>query len=51
MVEWLNRNGRAIVLLWNLSVVVLAVLAVLLYLRPWSATISPAALALGSRFA
>ncbi len=51
MVEWLNRNGRAVVFLCNLSVVVLAVLAVLLYLRPWSAIISPAAPAIGSRFA
>ena len=51
MVEWLNRNGRAIVLLCNLSVVVLAALAVLLYLRPWPAIISPAAPAIGSRFA
>jgi len=51
MVEWLNRNGRVIVLLCNLSVVVLAVLAVLVYLHPWSAIISPAAPAIGSRFA
>jgi len=51
MVKWINRNGRAIALFCNLSVVVLAVLAVLLYLRPWSAIIGPDAPAIGSRFA
>ena len=49
--EWLNRNGRAIIIICNLSVVVLMVLAVLLYLHPLSATNGPAAPAVGSRFA
>lgn len=50
MVDWLNRNGRAIVVVCNLSVAVLALLAVLLYLHPLSATDGPAAPPVGSRF-
>jgi hypothetical protein len=48
--EWSNRNSRAIVALCNLSVVVLAVLTVVLYLRHLPATARPTAPAVGSKF-
>jgi hypothetical protein len=49
VVEWSNRNSRAIVALCNVSVVVLAVLTVVLYLRhPPTTAHAPA---VGSKFA
>jgi hypothetical protein len=51
MVEWFNRNSRAIVILCNVSVVLLAVLAVMPYLRHLFASSGPPAPAVGSRFA